>query len=168
MRYYDFEISQILIINCETADNAFALESIIHKACEGKRVPMPYDGGTEFFSATIYAEAVKIAHSVCSINGFQSIPFIRERTQDLLDETHLIVEAFAAKIRARRLELNLSQEEVAKLSGLSKRTIERIENNGQATFYNMVAALRTLNLEYLFAELEMHVPLRKRATKSKD
>jgi T5orf172 domain/Helix-turn-helix len=165
LRYYDFNTNQILIVNCKTIDNAFALESILHKACEGMRVIMPYDGGTEFFSHNLFNEAVCIIHAVCRINGFQTIPFVRERREDTIDETGLIIEAFANKIRSRRLELNLRQTDVAKLAGVAKRTIERIEQRGQSTFYNMVAVLRALNLEYLLSQLEIGAPLRQRSAK---
>jgi hypothetical protein len=165
LRYYDFSTSQILIVNCKTVDNAFALESILHKACEGMRVIMPYEGGTEFFSHKLFDEAVCIARAVCRINSFQTVPFVRERQEDPIDETNLIVEAFANKIRARRLELNLRQADVAKLAGVAKSTIERIEKRGQATFYNMVAVLRALNLEYLLSQLEISAPLRQRSAK---
>jgi hypothetical protein len=168
LRYYDFNTSQILIVNCKTVDNAFALESILHQACEGMRVVMPYDGGTEFFSHKLFDEAACIARAICRINGFQTIPFVREREEDPIDETCLIVEAFANKVRARRLELNLRQTDVAKLAGVAKRTIERIERRGQATFHNLVAVLRALNLEYLFSQLEINVPLRQRSTRSKN
>jgi DNA-binding XRE family transcriptional regulator len=146
LRYYDFDTSQILIANCNTQDNAFALESILHKACEGKRLFMPYDGGTEFIDFNLFAEAICIARAVCRINGFQTIPFVRQRDENPVDETSLIVDAFANKIRARRLDLNLRQSDVAKLAGVAKRTVERIENHGQSTFHNMVSVSRAFTL----------------------
>lgn len=166
MRFHDFEVKRIVIVDCRTVGNAFALESLLHNACEGMRVILPHDGGTEFFSHKVFDEALSIARSVCRINDYETVAFVRERTAGAIEEDGLIVEVFAAKIRARRLELDLSQEAVAKLAKVSKRTIERIENRGQSTFRNMVAVLIALNLEHLLAGLEVDVSLRQRSTRS--
>ncbi len=168
LRYYEFDTSQILIVDCKTVDNAFTLEAILHKACEGRQIIMPHDGGTEFFSQKLFDEAVCIVRAICRINDFKTIPFVREREANPIDETSLIVEAFANKIRARRLELNLSQAMVAKLAAVGHRTIQRIEHKGQSTFHNLVAVLAALNLEHLLSSLEINVPLRKRSSKSLD
>ncbi|MCZ6804968.1 MAG: GIY-YIG nuclease family protein [Proteobacteria bacterium] len=164
LRYYEFDTSRILIVNCKTVGNAFELESILHKSCSKKQKLMPYDGGTEFFSFDAYDKAITIVQSVCSINDYQTIPFVRQKREKPADEAGLIVDAFSNKIRARHLELNLTQAEVAKLANLSKRTIEHIENHGKSMFYNMVCVLRVLDLEYLFSELEITAPLRQRAS----
>lgn len=164
MRFYEFNSASILIIDCKTTDNAFALESILHKACYKKRCLMPFDGGTEFFSQEIYNDAITIAESVCRMNDYRTIPFVRQKSNEPVDEAELIVVSFSNKIRARRLELNITQAELADLTGISKRTIERIEKIGQASFYNIVRVLRALDLEYLFSELEITAPFRKRSS----
>jgi DNA-binding XRE family transcriptional regulator len=163
LQYYDFDTSSILIVDCKLVENAYALEFILHKACSKMQKLMPYDGGTEFFSSNAYQDAIAIAESVCRINGYRTVPFIRQKNDDPIDEAGLIVASFSNKIRARRLELNLTQAQVAELAGVGKRTVERIENSGNTTFYNMVCVLRSLDLEYLFAELEITDPIRKRA-----
>lgn len=166
LRFYDFATDEILIIDCGTADHAFAFETLLHKACKNLRVALPHDGGTEFFAHSVHGEVIEIANAVCRINGFERIPFVRQKNAGPVDETSLIVSAFASAIRARRLEMNISQAEMAALAGLSKRTVERIENSGQATFHNMVAALRALNLESMFSTFELSPQVRQRATKT--
>jgi len=166
MRFHDFEVKGIVIVDCRTVENAFALESVLHKACEEMRVLLPHDGGTEFFSHKVFDEALSIARSVCRINSYKTVPFVRERKTAEIGEDALIVEAFAAKIRARRLELDLSQATLAKLAKVSKRTIERIESRGQSTFRNVVAVLIALNLEHLLSSLEVNVSLRHRSSRS--
>lgn len=163
LRYYDFDTNSILIIDCQLVENAYALETLLHKACSKMQHLLPYDGGTEFFSSQAYHDAIAIAESVCRINGYKTVPFIRKKSEDPIDEAGLIVASFSNKIRARRLELNLTQAQVADLAGLGKRTVERIEGTGKTTFYNLVCVLRSLDLEYLFSELEIRDPIRKRA-----
>ena len=162
LHYYDFDTSEIVIFNCGTVGDAFSLEGILHNSCERRRVLFPFDGGTEFFAYEVFGDAIKIANTVRDINGYRTIPFIRV-TEDPIDETSLIVMSFASKVRSRRLELNLTQAQLADRSKLGKRTIERTESEGNTTFKNMVAILRELNLEYLFSGLEVEEPVRKRA-----
>lgn len=163
LQYYNFDTNSILIVDCQLIENAYALESILHKACSKVQRLMPFDGGTEFFSSDVYHHAIAIAESVCRINGYKTVPFIRQKNEGPIDEAGLIVASFLSKIRARRLELNLTQAQVAALAGVSKRTVERIERSGSTTFYNMVCVMRSLGLEYLLSGLEISDPFRKRA-----
>jgi DNA-binding XRE family transcriptional regulator len=168
LQYYDFDTKNILIVDCKLVENAYVFESILHKACRKMQHLLPYDGGTEFFSSDVYSDAIAIAESVCRINGYRTVPFIRQKNEDPIDEAGLIVASFSNKIRARRLELNITQAQLADVAGVAKRTVERIENSGGATFYNIVCVLRSLDLEYLFSELEITAPLRKRARRTED
>lgn len=166
MRYYEFNTNQIIIIDCKTSDSAFALEAMLHKACESKRVVMPYDGGMEFFSYMLFNEAVCIASAICRINDFKMIPFVIERRANPINEASRIAAAVAGRVRARRLELNLSQAMVAKLASVGCRTIQRIERAGQSTLRNLAAVLMVLNLEHLLVDPEVNASLRKRSSKS--
>jgi len=83
----------------------------------------------------------------------------------LADESAFkIIQSIASKIRAGRLELNLTQADLANRSGLGRSTVERLEATGNATFENMVAVLRELSLDYLFSGLEVEEPVRRRAS----
>ena len=49
------------------------------------------------------------------------------------------------RLKNRRLERNLSQEQVAERSGLSRRTITAIENGQGSTLTTLIALLRALH-----------------------
>ena len=55
-----------------------------------------------------------------------------------------IEQELGKRLKNRRLEMNLSQEQVAKRSGLSRRTITAIENGGGSTLTTLIALLRAL------------------------
>jgi transcriptional regulator with XRE-family HTH domain len=55
-----------------------------------------------------------------------------------------IEQELGKRLKNRRLEMNLSQEQVAKRSGLSRRTITAIENGGGSTLTSLIALLRAL------------------------
>lgn len=48
------------------------------------------------------------------------------------------------RVKARRLDLNLSQQKVATLSGVSRRTITAIENGEGTTLATLISLLRAL------------------------
>jgi len=164
LQYYEFDTSEIVLFNCGSIGEAYDLEGILHKAIGTRRVYFPFDGGTEFFTYDVFEVAVKIAAIVAEINDYKRIPFVRSSAEPI-DETRLIVLEFASKIKARRLELNITQVDLARRSGLGKRTIERLELGGNCTFQNTVAVLRELNLEYLLSGLELGEPVRQRANR---
>jgi transcriptional regulator with XRE-family HTH domain len=55
-----------------------------------------------------------------------------------------IEQELGKRLKNRRLEMNLSQEQVAKRSGLSRRTITAMENGGGSTLTSLIALLRAL------------------------
>ncbi|MES2439404.1 MAG: helix-turn-helix transcriptional regulator [Verrucomicrobiota bacterium] len=56
-----------------------------------------------------------------------------------------IEQELGKRLKSHRLDLNLSQEETAKRSGLSRRTITAIENGEGSTLTTLIALLRALN-----------------------
>ncbi len=60
-------------------------------------------------------------------------------------DEHILAE-IGHRLARRRLEMQLSQAQLAEQSGLSKRTIERIEAGHSAQFLSMIRVLRVLKL----------------------
>jgi transcriptional regulator with XRE-family HTH domain len=56
-----------------------------------------------------------------------------------------IEQELGKRLKDRRLDLNLSQEQIAVRSGLSRRTITAIENGEGSTLTTLIALLRALN-----------------------
>lgn len=100
-----------------------------------------------------------------------------EIRETLTDETVLI--EFGQRISSRRIGLNMTQATLAKNAGLSKRTIERIEDGASAQILSIIKILRVLgllnNLDQLIPEstpepmelLKRKRKLRIRASKKK-
>jgi transcriptional regulator with XRE-family HTH domain len=62
----------------------------------------------------------------------------------LMSDTQ-IEQELGNRLKNHRLDLNLTQEEVAERSGLSRRTISAIENGEGSTLGTLIAMLRALN-----------------------
>ena len=57
-----------------------------------------------------------------------------------------ILEALGKRLRQRRIAMGLTQAELAREAGVSKRTVERIEAGAAAQTLNLVRILRVLDL----------------------
>jgi transcriptional regulator with XRE-family HTH domain len=65
-------------------------------------------------------------------------------TSILTDEA--ILAETGQRISNRRVELNMTQAEVAKKAGVSKRTVENIESGASAQMLTMIRIFRVLDL----------------------
>lgn len=57
-----------------------------------------------------------------------------------------ILNELGARLRARRLQANLSQDELAEQAGLNRKVIARIEAGGQTNSISLIRLLRALGL----------------------
>jgi transcriptional regulator with XRE-family HTH domain len=64
-------------------------------------------------------------------------------TNEFSDEA--ILSEIGQRLRARRLKLNFTQEDVAKKAGLSIGTIRNLENGAAGSMPSVIAMLRALN-----------------------
>ena len=64
---------------------------------------------------------------------------------ELLSSNTQIEQELGERLKNRRLDLNISQEQAAEWSGLSRRTITAIENGEGCTLTSLIALLRGLN-----------------------
>jgi transcriptional regulator with XRE-family HTH domain len=76
--------------------------------------------------------------------------------QDLSQLTNLQIEdEIGRRLRARRLDRNLTQHELAERSGIARRTITAIENGEGSSLSTLIALLRALGA---LGELELLLP----------
>jgi transcriptional regulator with XRE-family HTH domain len=72
-----------------------------------------------------------------------------------LDTDEAILDQIGQRLARRRLDLGLTQAELAEKAGLGKRTVERIENGDSAQLSNLIRILRVLEL---LPRLDLLVP----------
>lgn len=93
----------------------------------------------------MFFKALEVRVEICSINAFRHC-FEQIFTQMIQFLSNPQIEQELGKrLKDQRLDLNLSQEQIAIRSGLSRRTITAIENGEGSTLSTLIALLRALN-----------------------
>ena len=70
-----------------------------------------------------------------------------------LNTDQTILEGIASQLRQQRIALNMTQAELAKQSGISKRSLERLESGASVQLSNFIRVLRALGLLEHFTQL---------------
>jgi transcriptional regulator with XRE-family HTH domain len=63
-----------------------------------------------------------------------------------LATAHEILEAFGQRVRAQRLAQKLSQQELARMAGLSLGALRKLESNGQSSLETVIRVVQALGL----------------------
>ena len=165
LNFYDIDTNSITIIDCITTSQSYFFETLLHKVFDGHSIIHEYEGGTEFFNYSVYRDVIDLCNLICRIKEYSTIPFKMDSSVKLLSSSQVSANRFSTFVRNKRLELNLSQTDLAKAAAISKRTVERFEKTGQATFENVLQMFSALGIDDgLFSKTSTN-PLRKRAKK---
>jgi transcriptional regulator with XRE-family HTH domain len=73
-------------------------------------------------------------------------PNMTDQTSSLLPSSDSVIAEIGARLAQRRIELDLTQAELAKQAGVGKRTVERLEAGGSTQLTNFVRILSKLDL----------------------
>jgi transcriptional regulator with XRE-family HTH domain len=75
------------------------------------------------------------------------------------ESNEIISKEIGQRIKSRRIEISMTQEELSLESGVSLRTIVNIENGKNVAFQNIISVLRAIKLsENLDLLVPKHVP----------
>ena len=147
--FYTFNKEKSLILECLDLREAISLESLLHNTFNNQRVLLDTPGGTEFFDQSIYEDVKSMIEIISKNKNVQlfNISKVFNENEEIDDINKYMFNIFNT-IKNKRLLLNISQQKLSKVSGLSKRTIERIENcEGTASFLNVIKLLKALNID---------------------
>lgn len=152
-RFYDFDLSEVVLANCNSYDCSAKLESSMHFFCSGHRFRMEYQGGTEFFHFSVYRQVVSLLEESAKLQDYTvekiSVTENLSKRKPDADLIELELEKLAHSIKRRRIELNLNRRKMGTIVGVTRKTISRAEAGdpglGIGTFLKMI---NVLGLEY--------------------
>ena len=163
---HDFNLDKIVVLQCPTVEQTFRTESLLHYVLEEQQSFQTGDGGTEFFSMDGYDTAVQVCVAIVrSKKSHRFLKFVVDTSVEVPIPSDVIRFKVAEKIRDRRLGMNLTLSALAKAAGVSQRTVERLEHNGQINLDNLSKIVSVMGLDLLSADVNKSDRKRARVTK---
>ena len=167
LNFYNIDIDGVTIVKCKTVNEAFEMESVFKKILREHQKVLPYDGGTEFFDYTSYAAAIELCKTICKIKSYSIIPVKIDIEDKKLLPYEIESNRFSNMVKRKRIEMDVSQSDLSRISRVSKRTIERFETRGQSTFKNTIKIFCALGIKNFNEPLDDNLIKRKRVRKQK-
>lgn len=159
--FYAFDYEKILLIYCKDEDSSFILENNLHQLFNEHNVRLENTEGTEFFSMSIYEKVIAIVKLIAEINlmeihyfDIHSLEKFKALNLDKGDVAKLTNSLFI-KIKSKRIELGLSQKEMAKECDIPSITLRRMESKGLGSITNLMKVIKFLNLEKVITDIDI-------------
>lgn len=161
-RYYKFNIKEVSIMNYDGYITKSNVESLLLSVLSDHRVPKPFEGGSEFFNYQQYQNALDLLDSISAILGTVVCSLIVDFDIDPMESPiSLSLSAMGKRCAARRLNMNITQLELAKASGVGLRTVQRLENGESSNTKNLMKIMSKLRMT---CEIEPAPARRERAS----
>ena len=153
--YYELDLSTSKVFECQSERIALTVENILHKTFDAFRTILPHQGGTEFFNYHILDDVIKLIDIISkgyNINQF-SLRADEMLNPPSMGESTLLLIKIGNSIKRKRLSLGLTQDDIAELLEVSRRSIFNLEKGNNCTSELMVSTLLALGMEDLFDNL---------------
>lgn len=148
-RYYRFNLDEILIMNCDGHGGTVTIEKAMHSIMHPHKRLQPFQAGSEFYDYSAYRVALSLLDSIAEVGGFvichMEADFIDDRPFSPID---LSLSALGKRCASRRLNLNITQSELAKKAGVGLRTIQRLESGMCSTTESLIKVMKSLEMSY--------------------
>jgi DNA-binding XRE family transcriptional regulator len=169
-KFYEFDLEQVYWTGCHKESGYGArLEKTLHFVFSENRVLFEHDGGSEFFRYSVYDRAREMMKELAELHGnsIEELSLAQQIRDSAVDdnEVDLLLEGLMHKSRCRRLELNMTQHQLSRITGLGRSTIKNLETKGITTLRNFIKIMKALDMDHVFSEWEAIFVERKRATK---
>jgi len=167
--FYKFDYKNITLIECNTSDEAIRVEATLQQVCKKYKTKIATPGGTEFFSNEIYEKVLNLVQTLANVGSYKVTNFdvkdivIFKKINDKDIDIKALIGDLISKIRNQRLKLNLTQEKVASLVGITRQTLIRLESSGEGSIENLLKVLKVLKIEGELLKFESFSCERKRA-----
>ncbi len=145
-RFYQFDASMSIKIECNSDNQAYKFESMIHMLLDEYRITLPFDGGTEFFKYS----SLSYCNSIIKLLANQyKLPISHiQHNQILPEKLQQDMSTLIEQIKNQRILLKLTQHKVAELVDIDRTTYGLFENykSQNISFYTILQILNVLGL----------------------
>lgn len=130
LNFYDIDKDNTITFQCQSENDSFVVESIIHKSFQNNRVFYEHHGGTEFFSYDVIDGVIKMFDILSSEYNLikTNLQYNDIDTDYDPSNTIILLSKIGASIKRKRLQLNISQQKLADITKSTRATIAKLEN----------------------------------------
>ena len=145
-KFYDLDDDSVMIYNFMDRSKARSAEAFVKCLLKKYQKIMPYDGGTEFFELAYLEDCKKILESsVVAIHSVSAKVDLMNK-HEVINEAELSAAEIGQSIKIKRKEIGMTQCELSQATGVSKRTVERLESGESVCLSNALAVLNKLGI----------------------
>lgn len=150
-RHYYFDLTELWVLECDGASRQLVLESKMHSVLSDHRVLQEFEGGTEFYEIKYLQSAHRILTEISALDAveFKKLKTFVSGINEFIfewNESQRNLLTIGESIKRKRLLMNVTQDRLSMVSGVSKRTIERLEHGEGASLENGLMVLNALGI----------------------
>lgn len=167
-RYYDFDLDSVTLLECpDDTVSSYAVEHMLHLVCASCRVIFDYPGGTEFFDYAVYDKLMMTVPTLAELQHCAVIRMTAITADQVVVPAASSVEkiqlSLGAQIQRQRLNYNITQYQLACITGVSRRAVQNVEAGENVTTDVLIRVLEALSLDHLLCDWDIPMVLRKRS-----
>ena len=125
---YEFDLDSCRIVDCVDNKASIVFESFLHRICAPHQHRLEAVGGTEFFDYSCFEMVISAVENLARVAGYELRIYQAPAASALLSDVARVASRVAEILRFRRLEMNITQANLAEACGVSAGTIKRVES----------------------------------------
>lgn len=148
-QHYELDLDSVWVIQYDEWKQCSRMEKALHDILTRHRVLFPFNGGTEFFAMEHYTATLEMCSLLATTHEavFETID-VTDSSGTLFEwnEEHRNIQTIGESVRRKRLELNITQDQLSASTGVSRRTITRLEGGNGSTLESALKILNALGI----------------------
>jgi len=156
LKFYELDYSNSLMFQCQSENDSFIIESIIHKSFKNNQYLFEFEGGTEFFHYNILPEVKSLINILSKQYDISEFTLPTPTSSLEIDKSNIDILSLKLgnAIKRKRLLLNINQSQLSNIVNTTRQTIARLENgNGNASINTVLSIMDALDMTDFISEL---------------
>lgn len=156
LNFYDIDKDSTITFQCQSENDSFIIENIIHRSFQNSRILHEYDGGTEFFSYDVFDSVIKLFDILLpEFNLIKAhIRYNDINTSHDSSNTDMLLMKIGNSIKRKRLHLNISQQKIANIANTTRATIIKLEKGHNSSSLSLaLTVMDILEMNDIFDNL---------------
>jgi len=156
LKFYDLDYHNTILFKCQSENDAYIIENILHKSFKNNKYIFEYEGGTKFFNYNILPDVksmIKLLSNNYTIK-LESLPKPSELLDDFIPTNNIMLIKLGNAIKRKRILLHITQSQLSNITNTTRQTIAKLENGkGNASINTVLTIMDALSMTDFINEL---------------